>query len=436
MKMIRLETGKSSMRTWLKVGGVFAVLAFAGQAAAQLPVPPVQLPPVQTPASPLPGELVNDAQGTVDRTLRRLAQAREIQIDRLVRDHRAELDRDPAGELVVRAEVVAIDITEAALQRALAASFLVRRTQKLADLGVQITVLQTPEGWTAKRGLKKLRELDPAGIYDFNHVYLQGGSMVAALQAAGPPAREGTVSHGRVGLIDGGVDQAHQVFRQVRFQSFGCDGQALPSAHGTAVAALLTVSEIFSADVYCGKPTGGAVDSVAAALAWLARERVAVINISLVGPRNALLERSVHSLVARGFLIVAAVGNDGPAAPPLYPASYAGVVGVTAVDSKHRVLVEACRGEQVDFAARGSDMQAASRAPDAVAPVRGTSFAAPIVASLLAADLAAPDLAQRDLAIEKWAQTASDLGKKGRDEVYGLGEIGNAPGVLAGAPGH
>ena len=93
-----------------------------------------------------------------------------------------------------------------------------------------------------------------------------------------------------------------------------------------------------------------------AAFGWMARERVAVINVSLVGPRNKLMERVVKTLVSRGHLIVAAVGNDGPAAPPLYPASYDGVIGVTAVDEKHRVLIEACRGKQVDFAAQGADI--------------------------------------------------------------------------------
>jgi hypothetical protein len=36
--------------------------------------------------------------------------------------------------------------------------------------------------------------------------------------------------------------------------------------------------------------------------------------VSLVGPRNKLMERVVKTLVSRGHLIVAAVGNDGPAA--------------------------------------------------------------------------------------------------------------------------
>ena len=36
-------------------------------------------------------------------------------------------------------------------------------------------------------------------------------------------------------------------------------------------------------------------------------------------------------------MLVAAVGNDGPFAPPLYPAPYAGVVGVTGVSLEQHV---------------------------------------------------------------------------------------------------
>ena len=184
-----------------------------------------------------------------------------------------------------------------------------------------------------------------------------------------------------MGLIDGGVDDKHEVFAGIRIHHNGCDGNVVPSPHGTAIAHLLvsrhSVGEIFAADVYCGEAFGGAVDAVSAAFGWMAREHVAVINVSLVGPRNKLMERVVKSLVSRGHLIVAAVGNDGPAAPPLYPASYEGVIGVTAVDGKHLVLIEACRGKQVDFAAQGADVQAAAGAPNIYVPVRGTSFAAP-----------------------------------------------------------
>jgi subtilisin family serine protease len=404
-----------------------------GVAHAQL-VPPVQLPPV-----PLPPEKVSGMslpQTSVTRNLDALAGARILRVESLAREHRAELERDPHGELVVRAEVVAIDITAAALKRALADDFRLQRTQELPDLDVKISVLQTPEGWSASRGLKRLRKLDPGGIYDFNHVYLDGGLVAESPQPArlsdAPSSPGAGTSAGlrRVGLIDGGVDAAHEDFRGVHIEPFGCGGKSVPSAHGTSVASVLVshhaLDTLYSADVYCGVPTGGAVDSVAAAFGWLARERVAVINVSLVGPRNALLERVVNALVSRGFIVVAAVGNDGPAAAPLYPAAYDGVIGVTAVDHHHRALVEACRGKQVDFAASGADIEAATQAPDLRAAVRGTSFAAPVVAGLLAENFSAPDPAQRAVELARWIARATDLGKPGRDEVYGDGELGSA----------
>ena len=239
------------------------------------------------------------------------------------------------------------------------------RTEELADLGVKITVLQTPEGMSASRGLKKLRKLDPEGTYDFNHVYLDERREYGAHGPAGAGRRTYRRRRRRACASDSSTAASmrnHVSLRANIVHAVGCDGAPVPSAHGTAVASLLAGSsgsfhgaapraELFAVDVYCGRPTGGAVDSVAAAFGWMARYRVAVINVSLVGPRNALLERVVASLVSRGHLIVAAVGNDGPAAAPLFPAAYDGVVAVTAVDQRHRVLIEACRGKHLDVAA-------------------------------------------------------------------------------------
>jgi hypothetical protein len=403
---------------------------FAGfitlSASAQLPplqLPQVAVPGVQVPVLPAAGRAISG-------TLRQLSGARALRAEQLLARHRAELDRDPLGDLVVRAEVVGVDVTPEALAGAQKMQFIVLRTHDLADLGVKITVFQTPEGMSAARGLKRLRKLDPEGTYDYNHVYLDSGTEQASVAAR--PESESNARHAgthRIGLIDGGVDDKHEVFAGIRIHHNGCDGNVVPSPHGTAVAHLLasrnSVGEIFAADVYCGEAFGGAVDAVSAAFGWMARERVAVINVSLVGPRNKLMERIVKTLVARGHVIVAAVGNDGPAAPPLYPASYDGVIGVTAVDGKHRVLIEACRGKQVDFAAQGADINAAAAAPNVYVSVRGTSFAAPIIALLIALDLETPDPAQARLAIAKWAGIANDLGKPGRDDVYGEGELGD-----------
>jgi len=166
------------------------------------------------------------------------------------------------------------------------------------------------------------------------------------------------------------------------------------------------------ADIYGGQAEGGSSTALAQALAWMIEQRVGVVNVSLVGPRNALVERAIQRAQARGLTVVAAVGNDGPAAPPLYPAAYDGVIGVTAVNARDQVLPEAARGPQVAFAAPGADMAAAAPAGRWTS-VRGTSFAAPIVAGLVAR--------QGQAAL---ARSAADLGARGRDAVYGQGLVG------------
>ena len=53
----------------------------------------------------------------------------------------------------------------------------------------------------------------------------------------------------------------------------------------------------------CGLGTGGAADAVVDAIAWIARQQVAVINVSLVGPKNVLLENVVRLVIARGHIV-------------------------------------------------------------------------------------------------------------------------------------
>jgi subtilisin family serine protease len=87
------------------------------------------------------------------------------------------------------------------------------------------------------------------------------------------------------------------------------------------------------------------------------------------------MARAIAAARARGIQLVAAVGNDGPAAPPQYPASYPGVIAVTGVDARGRALREAGKAAHLDFAAPGADM-AAALPGQGYATVRGTSSAA------------------------------------------------------------
>jgi len=394
----------------------------------------VRLPGVQLPGAPLQSLQRGIAQADSTAALK-LSDARHLAIVALIRSNPRTIGADPHGEAIVRNEILAYAPSEAGLAAARALGFDVLREQTEAELEWRLVVLQKPQNLSSDKALRKLRAADPAGTYEFNHLYTGGGTLGAAVQRDDARSDAPTSTPAaRVGLIDTGVDLTHPVFDGTTAHRWGCDDRVIPAAHGTAIASLLVgratefhgvlpSAELYAADVYCGAPTGGAVDALAGAFGWMVRERIAVINVSLVGPDNAVLARIVASLTARGYAIVAAVGNDGPAAPPLYPASYPHVIGVTGVDAQHRVLLEAARGAQVMFAAPGADMAAGAPAGAYVA-VRGTSFAAPIVAALLAQRLSRPDATLATAAVQALAQGAIDLGPPGKDLTYGYGLLG------------
>jgi hypothetical protein len=195
-----------------------------------------------------------------------------------------------------------------------------------------------------------------------------------------------------IGMIDGGV-ASHPSLGRASIEQTGFAGPPQPTGHGTAVASLLvgnqgpfrgaaTGARLLVADVYGGNRASGSATTIVKALAWLANRRPQVINVSLVGPPNKLVQRAIQIVRSRGVEVVAAVGNDGPAAPPQYPASYPGVIAVTAVDAGGRALPEAGKPVHLDFAAPGADM-AAALPGDGYTRVRGTSFAAPLAAARL-----------------------------------------------------
>ena len=406
---------------------VLILLSFvvASPAAAQLPgLPSVPL------VRDLPGAVGRTVDGVTGRAgglvegleTPRLDQARD-----LLRRHPRELELDPDGDLIVRHQVVAYAPSDAVLDEAKAAGFTVGSQHVLEGLETRLVVLVAPRGMSTGKALKTLQKLDPDGVFDFNDIYLGSQSGSGGGRATG-------AGGGRVGLIDGGVDTGHPAFRGAKVTQQGFAGPPVPSPHGTATGSLLVGrsdgfagaapgAELIVADVYGKAPTGGSTAAIVQALDWMAKQKVGVINISLVGPANAPLKAAVGGMVRRGHLIVAAVGNDGPAAKPLYPAAFDGVVGVTGVDRRNKVLLEAGRGPQVDLAAPGMDMAAA--APGGTyAGVRGTSFAAPIAAGLLARHLDRPDPALAQAALAAVTAQAVDLGGKGRDTVYGAGLVG------------
>jgi hypothetical protein len=391
--------------TRILIAGLAGSLASA--AVAQLgPV----LPQVGTVLRPVTGALDTTMQG-VTRTVRDLSDARLSRIAALVRANPGRVALDPQGFPARAGEIVLTDVDVTVVTAIVGKGFTV--IDRGDALGVGFVRLATPPRMSLKAAIRLAQSL---GAKDVSADQIYTGSGDA--DVASPPA----AGNGpRIGLIDGGVAGGGSTQRGF------ASGAPKASVHGTAVASLIAGTgrirgsapgaRLYVADVYGSDPAGGNATAIVQALGWMAEQRVPVVNISLVGPPNPLLGRVVAAAQARGMIIVAAVGNDGAASPPSYPASYPGVIAVTATDARKRVLIEAGRATHLDYAAPGADMLAADMA-GGTALVRGTSFAAPIVAGSIARVYALPDPSRRAAALSTVDAAAERLGSR-----YGRGLV-------------
>lgn len=242
----------------------------------------------------------------------------------------------------------------------------------------------------------------------------------------------------KVGVIDTDVDLKHPAFarRSLRSESFVApDKTPAPKWHGTGVLALLAGHEqsgtpglipkadLFVASVFFKESDGGfATDtaSIVSALRWMADNKVQVVNMSFAGPRDALVQEWIEKLSARGMVFVAAAGNEGPHAPPSFPAAYPKVIAVTAVNRDKRGFSIASRGDHIDVAAPGVDIWTAVPAARE-GYYSGTSFAAPFATAVVA--VAYRDTSSKDKTTILSGMQIQDLGATGRDQVYGRGML-------------
>lgn len=292
--------------------------------------------------------------------------------------------------------------------------------------------LRGPSGLPEAAALARLRAAAPGALADRNHRYRLAADPEdtdAAPPAAAAPGRTCAAPPGLlVALVDTGVDARHPdlagaIERQEAFRAPG--RRAARTAHGTAVAVRLATAlpgaRIAVLDAFHSGPDGDAADAydLAAAIARTAEIGARIANLSFVGPRNAVLDRLGTEAAAGGVLFVAAAGNDGPRAPPLYPAAHPWALAVAAVDSGGRAWSRSAAGAHIAFSALG--VQVPLPPPPGARPRAwsGTSLAAPVVAARLAR---LPDPRPEDL-----AALARDAGPPGRDPVFGWGVVEPAP---------
>src|SRR5262245_9365427 len=238
-----------------------------------------------------------------------------------------------------------------------------------------------------------------------------------------------------VAVIDSGVDTAHPELADVIAGSFDATDRLEPPArHGTGIAGTIAAQALLTGAAPAARilairafaPTGKGDEAVSTSLTvlksidWAVSNGARIINMSFAGPRDPELALAIAAAAKKGVVVVAAAGNAGPKAAPLYPAADPNVIAVTATDPDDKLFVRASRGLHIVVAAPGVDILAPAPS-DSYQIMTGTSVAAAQVSGIVALLLEAkPDLTPQ--AVRKaLLSSARDLGPKGRDDQFGAG---------------
>lgn len=236
-----------------------------------------------------------------------------------------------------------------------------------------------------------------------------------------------------VAVIDSGVDTLHpEIAGRVAASFDALNSQEPPHAHGTAMAGAIIANaqlkgvapsaRILAIRAFGSSGTQAESTSliILNAIDWAVAHGARVINMSFTGPTDPEIARGVAAAHNMGVVLVAAAGNAGPKSPPLFPASNANVIAVTATDAADKLLPVANRGKYIAIAAPGVDILAAS--PNATYQLTsGTSIAAAHISGIAALLLERKPELTPDGVRKILLSTATDLGPIGRDDQFGSG---------------
>lgn len=318
------------------------------------------------------------------------------------------------------------------IDRARSIGYEVIRVDDLSTLDDVLITLRIPEGRSIPEAIAEVEAAAPGVTAGAHHLYtLQSDRAQSFANQMIRWPKNGCRAQVRIGMIDAALPGGHPLLTSGRVaqRNFTATNEAPRTDHGSLMAELLvgpgriTGTTLFSAvavDPDLGEGETAGVSAILMAIDWLKSQGVRVVNISLAGPRNKLLNRGLGRAAQDGMVLVSAVGNLGPSAPPQFPAAFPFVIGVTAVDAEAAIYGQAVKGPQVDFAAPGVDLLI--QTAGGLRVLSGTSAASPFVTGVIAAD---PRLAGRqvDEVRRTLARGAQDLGAAGRDPVFGAGLV-------------
>lgn len=198
-----------------------------------------------------------------------------------------------------------------------------------------------------------------------------------------------------VAVIDSEIDAKNPDLDATIAKSFDAlGGDDKPHSHGTAMAGAIAAhhklmgiapgAQLLAARAFDdSRDARGTSFAIYKGLQWAADNGARVVNMSFAGPADPTLHRMLAAAYQRGMVLIAAAGNAGPNAAPLYPAADANVIAVTATDANDGQFAMANRGPYITVASPGVDILALAP-DDSFQITTGTSVATAHVSGLAA----------------------------------------------------
>jgi subtilisin family serine protease len=323
--------------------------------------------------------------------------------------------------------------------------FAMERTEQLDAIGFTLLTARSPHGVRVEDSLRDLAWRFPAAIVARDDRFdLASDSRLGRGPMAKPeqvltaidwqPEDSADATGIRVGVVDSSLDLANPALQGATIVPRAFTSGKTPTRereHGTAIAAMLvgrlsgeSVSgllggaSLFYAQIFRDGdrgPTASSSDFLRA-VNWLLQSGVTVINASVTSTsRNDVVSYAAYMLSRQKVVLVAAAGNNGPSAPPVYPAAIPSVFAVTAVWVKGDGYRYANVGDYIDISAPGINLPTTSRRITS-----GTSLAAPFATAAVARLVQACGVSPVEAEVTLQAN-ARDLGPRGWDSHFGWG---------------
>lgn len=220
----------------------------------------------------------------------------------------------------------------------------------------------------------------------------------------------------KIAVFDTGISK-HQDLSLSGGISFvdGVESYADDNGHGTHVAGIISsqvngqgiVGTAPSANLYAVKVIradgSGNYSSIIEAIEWAIDNRIHIINMSFGGGMySQILEEAINTAYQNNILMFASAGNDGSTSNDTitYPAKYANVISVGAVDREDNKAYFSSGGADLELVAPGVDIKSTLK-DGSYGMMSGTSMACPhavgVAALLWSKDTSVENSTIRDL---------------------------------------